>query len=122
MSLKIPNPARNTVLGSNCQAMAVLGWSIAHGVEENTWPRWVWIAAFSGWFTSCEMESKDPFSRAISSCGFNGLEFNVPRMPKVQVSFFVTFQVSCAYTSRFRKLNGWLAEVVKVSDAVDATP
>ena len=36
MSLKIPKPARSTDFGSNCQAMAVLGCSIARGVEENT--------------------------------------------------------------------------------------
>ena len=43
-------------------------------------------------------------------------------MPKVHVSFLVTFQVSCAYTSRFRKLKGSFANVGKVSVAVDATP
>ena len=44
------------------------------------------------------------------------------RIPKVQVSFLVTFQVSCAYRSRFRKLKGSFAEVGKVFVAVDATP
>src|ERR1700686_4274560 len=39
MSLKTPKPARSTVLGSNCQAMAVLGCNIARGVDENTLPR-----------------------------------------------------------------------------------
>src|SRR5580704_98865 len=89
MSLKTPKPARSTVLGSNCHAMAVLGCRIARGVEENTLPRPVWIAAFNGWFTSCEMELKEPFRRAICWCGFNGLEFNVSRIPNVHVSFLV---------------------------------
>ena len=48
MSLKIPKPARSTVLGSNCHAMAVLGCRIARGVEENALPRCVWIAVSSG--------------------------------------------------------------------------
>src|ERR1019366_223349 len=48
MSLKMPKPARNTDLGSNCHAMAVLGCRIAKGVEENTLPRPVRMAAFKG--------------------------------------------------------------------------
>ena len=43
-------------------------------------------------------------------------------MPKVQVSFEVSFQVSCAYRSRFRKLNGCESASGKVLDAVEATP
>ena len=39
ISLKRPKPARSTVLGSNCHAMAVRGWRMASGVEENRLPR-----------------------------------------------------------------------------------
>src|SRR5271168_228948 len=122
MSLKRPKPARRTVLGSNCQAIAVLGCRMANGVEEKTLPKCVWIAAFSGCFTSCEMEAKEPPRRAICSCGFNGLELDVSRIPNVHVSFRVAFQVSCAYRSRFKKLNGSFVAVGKVSVAVEATP
>src|SRR5277367_6048167 len=38
MSLKIPKPARSTVWGSNCQAIAVLGCRMARGVGEKMWP------------------------------------------------------------------------------------
>jgi len=58
----------------------------------------------------------------MCSWGFNGLEFNVWRIPKVQVSFGVTFHVSCAYKSKLRKLKGSLAERGKVFVAVVATP
>src|ERR1700688_4145002 len=39
ISLKMPKPARSTVLDSNCHAIAVRGCRIARGVEENTLPR-----------------------------------------------------------------------------------
>src|SRR6202011_423073 len=48
MSLKMPNPARSTDLDPNCHAIAVLGWRIARGVEENTLPRRVCMAVFKG--------------------------------------------------------------------------
>ena len=41
MSLKIPKPVRRTDFGSNCHAMAVLGWRMASGMDENRWPRCV---------------------------------------------------------------------------------
>ena len=68
------------------------------------------------------MELKEPFSRAMWSCGLSGFELKVSRMPKVKVSFRVAFQVSCAYKSRLRKRNGSFADRGKVWVAVVATP
>ena len=48
ISLKIPKPVRSTDFGSNCQAIAVRGCRMAHGVDENKFPRCVWMVAFSG--------------------------------------------------------------------------
>src|SRR6516225_8359661 len=55
-SLNTPNPLLSTVFGSICHAIAVLGCRIANGVDEKRFPRCVWMAALSGWLTSCEME------------------------------------------------------------------
>ena len=48
MSLKMPKPVRSTVLGSNCQAIAVRGCRIASGVDDEQIAEAGLDRAFSG--------------------------------------------------------------------------
>ena len=93
---------RSTNPGANCQAMAVRGCHSAQEVAENKCVKPVSMAAFRGWSTSCGSDPKDPGSRAISACGFSGLELCAMRTPIVQFSLAVSLIESCAYKSTLR--------------------
>src|SRR6516165_11858015 len=122
MSVKTPKPARSTVLGLNCHAIAVRGCHATRGVEGKNFSKPVCSTAFKGWLTSCEAASKDVSRRAIMPCGLMVSELKAARRPNVQVSEPVNRNVSCAKRSRFLNLNGCSAEMGYDLVATDATP
>src|SRR5271157_387214 len=101
-SLNTPNPARNTVFGANCHAIAVRGCHSRRGVEANTLSLPVTIAWLRGWDGSWLAASKEPGKLAISPCALIGLVFVAVRTPTVQVSVEESFTVSWANKSKFR--------------------
>ena len=88
--------ARSTVFGANCQAIAVLGCRIASGVERKQIAEMRLNGGIQRLIHIVRDGIERAAKRATASCGFSGLELYVSRMPKVQVSFGVTFHVSCA--------------------------
>src|ERR1035441_7823644 len=102
ISENTPKPVRNTDPGANSQAIAVRGCHNAHWVDGKRCVRPVSIAALTGSSASCGSDANDPGRRAISACGFSGLELCAMRTPIVQVTLAVSLMESCAYRSMFR--------------------
>src|ERR1017187_3530920 len=102
ISENTPKPVRSTDPGANCQAMAVRGCHNAQEVAGNRCVRPVSIAALTGSSTSCGSDPNDPGRRAISACGFSGLELCAMRTPIVQVTLGLSLIESCAYKSTLR--------------------